>query len=72
MPQTWGLGSAQLSCFGGIWSCSEDSELQWVTAESGLATVRWNEVKWRASKHLGEMAFSWKEKTENDGGGWGN
>lgn len=60
MPQTRGLGWAKLSCSGcvvggveGIWSCIDDTDFGWVTAESGLATVCWKGVKWRASTWAG-------------------
>lgn len=41
------LGPAKL--FGGIWSCIDDIEFEWVTADSVLATACWKGVKWRAS-----------------------
>lgn len=64
MPSTWGLGSAQLSCFGGIWSCIDDIELEWVTADFALATVCWKGVKWRASTWA-----SWPLPAERKGRG---
>lgn len=45
------------------WSCTDDTELERVTADSALATVCWQRVKWRAN--------TWESWPLHDGGGAG-
>lgn len=47
----------------GIWSCTDDTELERVSADSALAPVCWKRVKWRAN--------TWESWPLHDGGGAG-